>query len=325
MRVTGKIFSLLFAVVLLFCLMLSFSSCLDNTQLSYEIDKSNKTCTITGIGEYKDKVLRIPEKIKNCTVVAISEGAFKDCESIERVIIPDTVIEIGKEAFMNCASLISINIPFGIKSIEYFTFADCKALEKINIPSSVESIDVGAFACCFNLYEVSIQEGLVTIGGSAFLGCTSLREITIPSSLKYFGITPFAYCYSLQNIYVDENNPYFESINGILYYKFNSIFGFYPPGKQDTSFHIPEGLSEIECGAFFTNDYLKEIYIPNSVMHIYSLIFAYSPNLTSVYYDGTVQEWLTIRKENLWDDETADYTIYCTNGQIAKDGKITFK
>ena len=35
----------------------------------------------------------------------ISQGAFKDCTLLERLLIPDTVDEIGKDAFIGCKNL----------------------------------------------------------------------------------------------------------------------------------------------------------------------------------------------------------------------------
>ena len=38
----------------------------------------------------------------------------------------------------------------------------------------------------------------------------------------------------------------------------------------------------------------------------------------------TLEQWNAIEKGVDWDLDTADYTIYCTDGQIAKDGTVTY-
>jgi hypothetical protein len=40
--------------------------------------------------------------------------------------------------------------------------------------------------------------------------------------------------------------------------------------------------------------------------------------LTSITYPGTREEWLTLAKGDEWDDGTGDYTVYCSDGNLAK-------
>ena len=56
-----------------------------------------------------------------------------------------------------------------------------------------------------------------------------------------------------------------------------------------------------------------------------------SPNLKTINYYGTIEEWNAIEKIGGWNDNSdfdgvsTDFTIYCTDGQIAKDGTVTYK
>ena len=43
-----------------------------------------------------------------------------------------------------------------------------------------------------------------------------------------------------------------------------------------------------------------------------------------IYFDGTIEEWTAIGKGGQWNDYTGDYIIYCTDGEIAKDGTVTY-
>lgn len=46
----------------------------------------------------------IPERVNN-----IGEGAFSDCENVEKVVWSDKLTEIPKNTFKNCVSLKDIN------------------------------------------------------------------------------------------------------------------------------------------------------------------------------------------------------------------------
>ena len=50
-------------------------------------------------------------------VTIIGNGAFKGCESLEKIVLPEGVTEIGDYAFDGCGFLKSIIIPESVKSI----------------------------------------------------------------------------------------------------------------------------------------------------------------------------------------------------------------
>ena len=47
-------------------------------------------------------------------------------------------------------------------------------------------------------------------------------------------------------------------------------------------------------------------------------------DITSIIYSGTVSEWNAISKEQDWDWNTGEYTVYCVDGTITKDGTVTY-
>ena len=57
----------------------------------------------------KDKYLSIPSGINY-----IKGSTFKDCETLEEIILPDTIVKIGGMAFSGCKNLKSIIIPEGV-------------------------------------------------------------------------------------------------------------------------------------------------------------------------------------------------------------------
>ena len=82
------------------------------------------------------------------SVIVIGDNAFKHCDFLRLVTIPNSVTSIGESAFEDCESLESISIPNSVTSIGNYAFYGCGSLESITIPNSVASIGESAFYIC---------------------------------------------------------------------------------------------------------------------------------------------------------------------------------
>ncbi len=97
----------------------------------------------------------------------------------ESVTVNDTIYKvtgIDDLAFKGCEELESVIIPESVKQIGYAGFAECTNLTQITIPAGVELIDMYAFAYCSGLKRVIIQ-GNPMIDETAFIGCGADLEI----------------------------------------------------------------------------------------------------------------------------------------------------
>ena len=94
--------------------------------------------------------------------VSISDEAFRDCENLTSITIPNSVTEIGAWAFKDCYNLTSITIPNSVTSIGEGAFADCYNLTSITIPNSVTTIGTCAFRG--TRWYANKPEGVVYIG-----------------------------------------------------------------------------------------------------------------------------------------------------------------
>ena len=214
-----------------------------------------------------------------------------------------------------------------------------------------ESYSVTGIGTCTDTDIVipDVYEGLpvTAIKNTAFYGYDALTSITIPDSVATIGdYNAFAECSNLTSIVFDGNNTAYQSINGNLYSKDGTVLIAYAIGKTDTNFVIPSSVTTIGRSAFnsctnltsvtigdsvttigfmafrwCTN--LTSVTISNSVTSIGESTFEFCSNLTSITFEGTVEQWNAIEKDRWWDYDTATYTIYCTNGEIAKDGTVT--
>ena len=260
---------------------------------------------IGGAFEYNSSVesVTIPD-----SVTSIGDSAFCICTSLTSITIPDSVTSIGEWAFAYCTSLTSITIPDNVTSIGQYAFYNCTSLTSITIPDSVTSIGSYAFKKCTSLASVTFgaDSQLTSIGYEAFRDCTSLTSITIPDSVTSIGGYAFSHCTSLTSITIP------DGVTSIGNGAFNNCTGL-------TSVTIGNGVTSIGSSAFRDCTSLTSITIPDSVTSLGWDAFEDCTSLTSIVFNGTKAQWNAISKSSLWDYNTGNYTIYCTNGYISKD------
>ena len=302
---------------------------------------------VTAIADNAFQLCGVEEVILPSTLTKIGNGAFSQCFYLVSISLPDNVNQIGESAFYKCSSLEIINIPNSIttisknmfygcsslrivslgdnvNSIEEYAFHQCQLLEEIVFPSTLKYIGEGAFMGCNSLTKIVLPKGLIEIDYSAFSVCTSLTEIYLSSSVYLLSIPFTMECPSLISFVVDSKNVDLCSIDGVLYNKQLNLLIAYPSGKQDQEWTIPNTVVEIFNAAFVSNRYIQTINIPKSIKFIGPAIFADCDNLKTINYEGTISMWNAISKHNSWNEQSPNFIVYCTDGQIAKDGTVTY-
>ena len=76
-------------------------------------------------------------------------------------------------------------------------------------------------------------------------------------------------------------------------------------------------IVEIEEYAFYEYR-VKSIRLPNSIMKIGKKIIYGCDKLETIYFEGTMEQWLSIKKDDNWDEGSPNYTIICTDGSLEK-------
>ena len=241
----------------------------------------------------------IPASVKfmdvDFAVKSVGSAAFRDCKSLDSVVIENGVTKIEDSAFMG-SSLASISIPNSVTSIEYSAFKDCSLLTSITIPESVTNIGRLMLSGCSSLASIAvatdnaiydsrndcnaiiesrtntlvagcsntiIPRDIRSIGANAFLGCSSLTSITIPESVTTVREYAFDYCTALSSVVFSKG---IESIERYAFAHCSSL----------SSVNIPNGVTSISGYAFSSSSSLDTIYVEAEV----------PPTLGTTVFDG---------------------------------------
>ncbi|MBE6653903.1 MAG: leucine-rich repeat domain-containing protein [Ruminococcaceae bacterium] len=164
---------------------------------------NNEGYSADGIGRCTDSKIIIPRYYYGLPVTGINNGAFKNCDTITCVVIPEGVISIGNSAFLKCTKLESVIIPSGARKIGAMAFQHCDSLERVFIPEGLSLMMNRAFEYCVNLEKIEIPYGVISIGSYAFHGCESLVSVDMPKSLRKIYSGTFSGCTALSAINFD--------------------------------------------------------------------------------------------------------------------------
>ena len=157
------------------------------------------------------------------TVTGIGNHAFRNCDGLTGVSIPNTVTQIGNFAFYECPSLTAISIPYGVttlgleafgmtgltavyipNSVTYMgseMFYYCTSLRSVTLPETITNFNLmRSFQGCTSLNKIVIPNGVTTIQDYAFKGCTSLKEVTIPLTTTTIEQGAFDGCTALNSV-----------------------------------------------------------------------------------------------------------------------------
>lgn len=227
------------SIVVCFSAAISLAACKNGANstskgLEFTADGENKTYTVSGIGQCKDKDVVIPATYDGKPVTAIGEDAFRN-GSMKSVTIPGSVTAIGAGAFEYCSEIENLIIPDSVKSIGMLAFNGCNSLKSITLPFVGETFDGTEnthFGFVFgagnylettsfgkipeSLQSVTISDGsgVTEICAHAFYGALSLKNISLPNSLMIVGEGAFDGIEAEFNAYGNglylgnANNPY---------------------------------------------------------------------------------------------------------------------
>jgi hypothetical protein len=191
-----------------------------------------------------------------------------------------------------------------------FTFAGVGSFEGEHVvvdlygKFKVGIIDSGALSFTDKVKSIYIGNDVTEIRMGAFAGCTSLESVHIGSRVRKIalfddGASAFEGNKNLKSITVDEDNPFFTSIDGNLYTKDGKRLLVYCLGKEETTFTIPDSVTEIEYELFKDCDNLLEINTGNGLKNVSYGYFDGCKNLTTLNVGTGVEAIYGLSLNNL--------------------------
>ena len=231
-------------------------------------------------------------------VEVIAGLAFYGCTAIEQINIPVGVTCIDRTAFGRCTSLKTVTIPESVESIGGGAFYGCTSLESIVIPNSVTNLGEAVFYGCNLLKSVVIGDGVTLIKSDTFYNCVSLTDVVIGNGVTEIGEWAFYKCESLKNLTLGNN---IVIIGYAAFYYCTSL----------ESLIIPDAVTTIEDGAFLCCTSLENVILPASIKTLGLSSFADIPNLTTIKYRGTEEQWNEIEQDSkyTWNYDLSEYEI----------------
>ena len=255
-----------------------------------------KTANIFNTISYKDTAY---------TVTSIASSAFYGYGSLTEIVIPDSVTSIGAEAFYDCDSVTiyceAESQPSGWDSdwsYYYPVVWDC---------NNNEVADNGAIYKIIGGVRYALKGGVATVVQQP----SDIKTANITDTINYkdtvytvaIGYGAFYYCANLTEIVIPDG---ITSIADHAFYGCESL----------TEVVLPDGVMWIGAGAFAWCERLTKIVIPDSVTIIGGSAFEYCFSLRNITFNGTMEEWNNIMKEDDWNYDVPTIKVVCTDGEI---------
>lgn len=234
-----------------------------------------------------DATVVVPSSINGEKIIAIGEKAFRDCNTVNEVVIEPGVRYIKNGAFSGCWNLRNVLLPDTVYSIgergkgrqdqQVGAFAD-SGIERLEIPDGVEIIGPFAFANT-RIQDMMIPNSVKEIGRSAFEGCTSLGIVKLPEDLITLESYTFKNCSALAEVIFSDRLHFIKS-------------GVFSGNASIKELELPYGLLELASGVFTGCKNLTDLYVPFTVVRIndsncFGYLYSYSqsvfPSRTTVH------------------------------------------
>ncbi len=208
-------------------------------------------------------------------------------EKVTSLELPEGLTVIGEYAFNGLPNVTgTLKLPSTVTEIRDCGFCKC-GFSKVILPNSVTTLGYLAFGYNYNLTQINIPNKLKSIDDATFDGCDKLQTITATSSCKNFTV-----------------------VDNVLFDKDKTTLIYYPGTKTQEVYTVPKSVKEIrELGS---NNYLKEIILPQGLVSIGEYAFSWNTNLEKINIPSTVTKIGEGAFYNCHSLKTLDIPASCT-------------
>lgn len=219
-----------------------------------------------------DSEVEIPDQIQGYPVVKIGE-AFVNNEYVVKVVVPEGVTEIASYAFA-CSCLFEIDLPETLVEIGVEAFFNTW-VEELYLPSSVKKIGKGAFSAIFG--------GMHTL----WYGGTESQKSQIAIEDENYDIVSAKWYYESSDVLRYGKFAYRTVSDGVVIVNSGEVFS-----KKVIIPDVLSGEKVIAIGnaAFFEQENITEVIIPDTVKVISDHAFCYCTKMKKVTFGKELQE-----------------------------------
>ena len=196
-------------------------------------------------------IYRVAEVVKR-----ISKSAFRNCNQLTEIVLPEGLEVIGDTAFYGCTQLKRISLPKSVSQIGAYAYKGCPLQGTLDL-MNIKDIGEGAFEGCTDLTSVVLPENLLRIEASLVPGCTGLTVVNLTQCVTTIATSAFASCSRLQSVAIP------DEVERIEDYAFKGC-------SNMKHLAIGNSVKKIGVEAFGECRRLKSLSIPASVDSILS-------------------------------------------------------
>ena len=287
------------------------------SSMDFEVQPYSKDASKILIMKFKgfdEKELVVPSSIDGKSVIGVGKEAYKDCKTVEKLIIAEGIEFIENASFAGCINLKEIILPstlnrigsikdetsnrYGLYGLGLFGGSNGAfsgtAIKSIILPTKLSYLGEQTFSSCRLLESINLPNGIKKIYDSTFQGCNLLKNVQLPDNLEEIGDSAFGGCgFSKLAIPV--------KVKKIGQYSFSSC-------ESLTDIQLNEGILEIGRAAFQNCKHLTKIVIPSTVKTLGEDMF----NITGWYQPSDRR-----RNGHSTSSRNTNLTIYCYAGSAA--------
>ena len=231
----------------------------------------------------------------------------------ERVVVPATVKKIADRAFRHsvCKEIVFENPDVSVEdnAFEMSVWLEQKgdycivgnmffrlkhSMDLLVVPEYIKRFHERAFVqaipkCMIAPISPS-RSNVSNLEGKFYRDVKSLEELTITHFSATLNFANLARLTGLQNVHLSENHKKYCSVDGVIFTKDKKMLVFYPCGRQNKKYQIPEGTVKIARRAFAEQQYLEEVFMPDTVTTLGMSAFFHCKKLRKVRFSDAIKE-----------------------------------
>lgn len=177
---------------------------------------------------------------------------------VDTLTIPSTLTYINCDGFFAMPNFCHVDVEEGSKSF--------KSVDGVLYSYDMQSLLL--LPKFKNVAEYHVPEGVRRARKGNIFRSRYVTDLYLPSSFSEVQPDNIAYAFvddaAIKNIHVDSSNSVFKSLDGIMMTKDGSEIVYYPSGRSDEVFHIPDGVKVVNSQNFYFA-HLRRLYFPSSV------------------------------------------------------------